>query len=197
MPKGVPLSHAGYLWATGGYDALRAAFEAQATIIAAPLFHMNGLFSSKLLMRLGGTNILMTRFQAQAYLRAIHRHRCTALLAVPTMLALIARESAVLKEVDLTSIRQILVGSAPSFPHGVIDPIGLRSLALRLSLPYPPSAAVAAQNAQRPVYGPNSVRCDKRWHCRRAQAKRLVRWILRGGPGLAARAAVPERSDVE
>jgi acyl-CoA synthetase (AMP-forming)/AMP-acid ligase II len=30
------------------------------------------------------------------------------------MLALIARESAVLKEVDLTSIRQILVGSAPS-----------------------------------------------------------------------------------
>ena len=114
MPKGVPLTHAGYLWATAGYDALRPAFEAKATIIAAPLFHMNGLFSSKLLMRLGGTNILMTRFQAQAYLRAIHRHRCTALLAVPTMLALIARESAVLKEVDLTSIRQILVGSAPS-----------------------------------------------------------------------------------
>ena len=123
MPKGVPLTHAGYLWATGGYDALRPAFEAKATIIAAPLFHMNGLFSSKLLMRLGGTNILMTRFQAAAYLRAIHRHRCTALLAVPTMLALIARENAVLREVDLTSIRQILVGSAPS-SDALIEEIG-------------------------------------------------------------------------
>lgn len=114
MPKGVPLTQAGYLWATGGYDALRPAFERQATIIAAPLFHMNGLFSSKLLMRLGGTNVLMTRFHAAEYLRAIHRHRCTALLAVPTMLALIARETEVLSKVDLTCLRQILVGSAPS-----------------------------------------------------------------------------------
>ena len=125
MPKGVPLTHAGYLWATAGFDGLRPAFEGKATIIAAPLFHMNGLFSSKLLMRLGGTNILMTRFHAGEYLRAIDRHRCTALLAVPTMLALIARETEVLAKVDLTCLRQILVGSAPSSDALIADIRGL------------------------------------------------------------------------
>ena len=87
MPKGVPLTHAGYLWATGGYDALRPAFEAKATIIAAPLFHMNGLFSSKLLMRLGAVAVdeLRDLARARELFGAAEKHdetRVDALFAV-------------------------------------------------------------------------------------------------------------------
>ncbi len=42
------------------------------SIIAAPLFRMNGLFSAKLVMINGGTGVLMTAFTA----RSLHpRHR--------------------------------------------------------------------------------------------------------------------------
>ena len=71
LPKGVPLTHAGYLWATSGYDEHRPVFEGQGVIVAAPFFHMNGLFTAKLLMRLGGTIVLMPRFNAADYVRVL------------------------------------------------------------------------------------------------------------------------------
>jgi acyl-CoA synthetase (AMP-forming)/AMP-acid ligase II len=114
LPKGVPLTHAGFGWATRGYDDLRVFFQNQSVIIAAPFFHMNGLFSAKLLMRLGGTIILMPRFNAAEYVRLLHRHRCPAILGIPTMLALIARETQAVAQADFSAVRFILIGSAPS-----------------------------------------------------------------------------------
>ena len=46
LPKGVPLTHGGYLWATGATPEQRPGIEGRKVIIAAPLFHMNGLFSA-------------------------------------------------------------------------------------------------------------------------------------------------------
>jgi long-chain acyl-CoA synthetase len=114
LPKGVPLTHAGHHWAVRGFDALRAAFEGRAVVVPAPFFHMNGLYSSKLLLRLGATNLLMTRFNAAEYLKAVHRHRCPVVIAIPTMVALMARETETLKEVDLTCVQAVILGSAPS-----------------------------------------------------------------------------------
>ena len=67
---GVPLSHGGYLWATGTTPEQRPGIEGRKAIIAAPLFHMNGLFSAKLVMGFGGTIVLMTGFTGRGYIRA-------------------------------------------------------------------------------------------------------------------------------
>jgi acyl-CoA synthetase (AMP-forming)/AMP-acid ligase II len=114
LPKGVPLSHGGYVWATTCTPEQRLAIEGKTVIIAAPLFHMNGLFSAKLVMAHGGTIVLMTGFSAKGYIRAIERHRVAMVTSVPTMLALVMRETEVLATADLGSVTMAVTGSAPS-----------------------------------------------------------------------------------
>lgn len=117
LPKGVPLSHGGYIWATGATPEQRPGIEGRKAIIAAPLFHMNGLFSAKLVMLNGGTIVLMTAFTAAGYIRAIDRLRVDMVTSVPTMLALVMRETAELAKADLSCVTVAVTGSAPSTPE--------------------------------------------------------------------------------
>ena len=114
LPKGVPLSHGGYLWATGCTPEQRPGIDGKMVLIAAPLFHMNGLFSAKLVMLNGGTIVLMTAFTARGYIRAIDRYRVAMITSVPTMLALVMRETEELAKADLTCVATAVTGSAPS-----------------------------------------------------------------------------------
>jgi len=114
LPKGVPLSHGGYLWATGTTPEQRPGIEGKKAIIAAPLFHMNGLFSAKLVMGFGGTIVLMTGFTGRGYIRAIDRLRVDMVTSVPTMLALVMRETEELAKADLSCVTTAVTGSAPS-----------------------------------------------------------------------------------
>jgi acyl-CoA synthetase (AMP-forming)/AMP-acid ligase II len=121
LPKGVPLSHGGYVWATCATPEQRPAIEGQKVLIAAPLFHMNGLFSAKLVMLNGGTIVLMTAFTAKGYIRAIDRQRVAMITSVPTMLALVMRETAELAKADLNCVTTAITGSAPSTPEFFAD----------------------------------------------------------------------------
>jgi acyl-CoA synthetase (AMP-forming)/AMP-acid ligase II len=114
LPKGVPLTHGGYLWATGATPEQRPAIEGRKALIAAPLFHMNGLFSAKLVMLNGGTIVLMTAFTATGYIGAIDRLRIDMITSVPTMLALVMRETAALARADLSCVSTAVTGSAPA-----------------------------------------------------------------------------------
>jgi long-chain acyl-CoA synthetase len=114
LPKGVPLTHGGYIWATGATPEQRPGVEGKKAIIAAPLFHMNGLFSAKLVMINGGTIVLMTAFTARGYIRAIDRLRVDMVTSVPTMLALVMRETEELAKADLGCVTTAVTGSAPS-----------------------------------------------------------------------------------
>ncbi len=114
LPKGVPLTHGGYLWATGATPEQRPGIEGRKAIIAAPLFHMNGLFSAKMVMINGGTIVLMTSFTARGYIRAIDRQRIDMITSVPTMLALVMRETAELARADFSCVTTAVTGSAPS-----------------------------------------------------------------------------------
>ncbi len=114
LPKGVPLTHGGYIWATGATPEQRPGIEGKKAIIAAPLFHMNGLFSAKMVMINGGTIVLMTAFTARGYIRAIDRLRVDMVTSVPTMLALVMRESEELAKADLSCVSTAVTGSAPS-----------------------------------------------------------------------------------
>jgi long-chain acyl-CoA synthetase len=117
LPKGVPLTHGGYLWATGATPEQRPGIEGKKLIIAAPLFHMNGLFSAKMAMINGGTIVLMSGFTGRGYIRAIDRQRVDMVTSVPTMLALVMRETEELAKADLGCVTTAVTGSAPSTPE--------------------------------------------------------------------------------
>ncbi len=54
--------------------------------VAAPMFHATGLATCALGLALGNRVVLARRFDAEATLAAIERHRVEALILVPTML---------------------------------------------------------------------------------------------------------------
>jgi len=116
VPKGVPLTHGGYLWTLRQMAVNGGAFireQAARLLAAAPLSHMNALFSAKLATAYGGTLVLMTQFDARAFLRTAARLHCQIVTAVPTMLALCARETDTRAQVDLHAVQRVSVGSAP------------------------------------------------------------------------------------
>ncbi len=111
-PKGVPLSHDGQLWALDRFLAI-SSHAAERTVISAPAYHMNGLFFTTVSLALGYFAVSMPRFDARGYLAAAAQHRCTLLSGIPTMFALMAREKELLATLDLSSVVDIVIGSAP------------------------------------------------------------------------------------
>ncbi|MEQ8402659.1 MAG: class I adenylate-forming enzyme family protein [Roseitalea porphyridii] len=112
-PKGVPLTHGGFLFAVA-ISASGGDWKNERSLIAAPLYHMNGLYFSKMLAAGGGQEVLLCRFTGADYLKAIERHHCTVITSVPTMLALAMREQTLLASLDLSSVTTVLTGSSPS-----------------------------------------------------------------------------------
>ena len=113
MPKGVLLSHEGQLFALSRWEGDRAVLSQERLLVAAPQYHMNALFISKLCLYMGASAVLLPRFSAEPYIRAIADHRITWLTSVPTMLALVVREKALLEAIDRSSVRRVSMGSAP------------------------------------------------------------------------------------
>ena len=113
MPKGVMLSHEGQLFALSrlAYDA--AELARHRLLVAAPQYHMNALFTSKLSLTYGASVVLLPRFDAEAYIRAIAAHGITWLTSVPTMLALVVRQTALLEATDRSTVERVSMGSAP------------------------------------------------------------------------------------
>ena len=111
-PKGVVLSHASHLWVTGkrteGQD-----YSKHRLLVAAPLYHMNGLAMAQLSMRAGATLVLLPQFDTLAYIAAIEKYRCTWLTAVPPMLAMMLQEGDAMARTDLSTVKFIRMGSAP------------------------------------------------------------------------------------
>ena len=119
IPKGVVLSHESQL---SMISRIAPMMESQVGIIAAPLYHMNGLLFIMSLLAGGGTAVLMPRFDAESYLRAIDRYRVTLLTGVPTMLALCVKENELAASLDLSSVKSIQIGSAP-LSEALLDPV--------------------------------------------------------------------------
>lgn len=116
VPKGVPLTHGGYIWTLGAASVNGGNFiheNAACVLTAAPLSHMNALFLTKIVTAYGGTLVLMRRFDARRFLETVARHRCDMVTAVPTMLALCARERGSIARLDLRSVQSVAMGSAP------------------------------------------------------------------------------------
>jgi acyl-CoA synthetase (AMP-forming)/AMP-acid ligase II len=112
-PKGVPLTHAGALWALDSRTRGREDWRRHRLLVAAPYYHMNGLYVSAFALAAHASVVLLPQFQARAYVEAIERFRCTWLTSIPTMLALVVREAELLARTDLSSVERVATGSAP------------------------------------------------------------------------------------
>ena len=110
-PKGVVLSHQSHIWVVE--TRLAAGLDRHRYLIAAPLYHMNALALAKLACAAHATIVLLPQFSASAYVAAIGRYRCTWLTAVPPMIAMMLRETALLRSTDLSSVAFVRMGSAP------------------------------------------------------------------------------------
>src|SRR5215469_4060225 len=111
-PKGVVLSHHSHLWVI---DRRRRGSRpgGQRVLVAAPFYHMNALAVSQAALAQHDTVILLPGFTAESYIEAAGSHRATALTSVPTMIAMILRQKALLARTDLSAVKAVRMGSAP------------------------------------------------------------------------------------
>ncbi len=111
-PKGVPLSHEGQLWALEQFLAAIGP-RLERTLIAAPAYHMNGLFFTTVALALGWRSYSVPAFNPRQFLEVTARERLTCLSGIPTMLAMMARQEDLLATLDLGSVTSLTIGSAP------------------------------------------------------------------------------------
>jgi acyl-CoA synthetase (AMP-forming)/AMP-acid ligase II len=116
-PKGVLLSHYGQNWSRRILAHTRGTTERDVILVAAPLYHKNALNAIKQGLTAGATLPLLPQFDIEPYIEAIGRHRCTVISGVPTMMAMVLTRKDLLAKTDTTTVRTIMMGSAPSSPQ--------------------------------------------------------------------------------
>jgi acyl-CoA synthetase (AMP-forming)/AMP-acid ligase II len=116
-PKGVLLSHYGQNWSRRILAHTRGTTDKDVILVAAPLYHKNALNAIKQGLTAGAMLPLLPQFDIERYIEAIGRYRCTVISGVPTMMAMMLTRRDLLGKIDTTSVRTIMMGSAPSSPQ--------------------------------------------------------------------------------
>lgn len=121
-PKGVPLSHETQWWALDIFRQMYGEMPDHRYIVAAPMFHMNATVSVKMALSSHASIVLLPQFNARAYAEAIARWKVTWLTSVPTMIALMLRETDLMHSLDFSSVKRVTMGSAP-LTQALIDKV--------------------------------------------------------------------------
>lgn len=111
-PKGAMLSHNNLF-----YDSCTVSFSldwrsGDRVLVALPLFHIGALIYVVINVHVGASTVLMKAFDPTGFLKIIEAHQVNSFLAVPAMLNFMMQVP-VYKEVDLSSVRWALAGTAP------------------------------------------------------------------------------------
>jgi acyl-CoA synthetase (AMP-forming)/AMP-acid ligase II len=120
-PKGVVLSHYSHLWVISKRLRRPGPFGHR-VLVAAPLYHMNGLAMCQTTFSHGDTIVLLPHFTTRGYVEAAARHRVAQLTSVPTMMAMLLRERELLAANDLSAVEGVRMGSAP-ITQALIDQV--------------------------------------------------------------------------
>ena len=114
-PKGVMLTHRNlYLHALYTACALQY-HDGDAQVHTIPLFHVNGWGTPQFLTMVGGTHVMLRRFDPPDLCALVQRERATRFFLVPTMANALVNAPG-LERYDLTSLRRVVVGGAPGAP---------------------------------------------------------------------------------
>ncbi|QDQ99513.1 acyl-CoA synthetase (plasmid) [Tomitella fengzijianii] len=85
-----------------------------AYLIPAPLYHAAGLNWAVAVQEIGGTVLVMQRWDPEEFLATVERHRVTHTQLVPTMMVRLLKLPAQVRErYDLTSLRAVIHSAAP------------------------------------------------------------------------------------
>ena len=115
-PKGVALSHRTlYLHAISTGNSVREDFDS-VNLHTIPLFHANGWGRPQSSTMVGSTQVLVRRFDPAQVLELVERERVTCLLLVPVM-ANALLNCPELKNFDVSSVQEIMLGGAASSPE--------------------------------------------------------------------------------
>jgi bile acid-coenzyme A ligase len=99
-------------------DSAHYGIDAGAVVLVpGPLFHTGPFLNAREALLRGASVVLMTRFDAEEFLRLIARHRVAWVNVVPTMLHRIWRlPDAVKRSADLSSLVRVVTSGAPCAP---------------------------------------------------------------------------------
>ena len=125
MPKGVEITHYSYVGNGVGMAHLKRSFlqtkgqsiEELRTLCFMPLYHaaaQTGFLANS--PHLGLTTYIMPMYEFEALLRYVQTYKITDLVAAPPMLVTLAK-SPLRHKYDLSSIRDLLCGTAPLAPE--------------------------------------------------------------------------------
>jgi long-chain acyl-CoA synthetase len=110
--KGVMLSHDNLISNAMNAIALVGYDRTSSYLHAAPMFHLADGMATFAMTMVGGTHVMIPKFDAQACLDALARHRVTNVTLVPAMIAMMLDHPQV-KSFDLKALRQIQFGASP------------------------------------------------------------------------------------
>ena len=113
-PKGVLLTHYGQNWSRRVLAWSRRTTAQDVILIAAPLYHKNALNAIKQGLTVGAMLPLLPQFSVERYIDAIGDYRCTVISGVPTMTSMVLAQKELLAAIDVTSVRTVMMGSAPA-----------------------------------------------------------------------------------
>jgi long-chain acyl-CoA synthetase len=124
-PKGAHLTQAnvvaGVELFSRGLEANQVTYEGIRTMISVPLFHAAGLVTQLLpTVRQVGTTIVLGQFTVDDYLDWIERERVESILGVPAILRGVI-DSPRFAQTDISSVRSVLYGAAPTPPELIRD----------------------------------------------------------------------------
>ncbi len=115
FPKGVAMTHRG-LYLHGLYAEIALRFDEDDVVLhVVPLFHVNGWGTPHFLTMVGGQHVMLRKFEPLALMQAIERHKVTRVLAVPAIFNAVLHHADRSKH-DLSSLKQLIIGGAPSSP---------------------------------------------------------------------------------
>jgi acyl-CoA synthetase (AMP-forming)/AMP-acid ligase II len=101
------------LWGIEQSEAFWPVAPTERGIVAAPMFHKNAMRGViKPLLRGGGSVVIMPRFEAEGFLRALSQYRVTGAGGVPAMYAEIARHEALIRSLDFSALKLLSMGSS-------------------------------------------------------------------------------------
>jgi len=120
-PKGVLLTHYGQNWSRRILAHTRGTTADDVILVAAPLYHKNALNAIKQGLTAGAMLTLLPQFSVERYIEALGRYRCTVISGVPTMMSMVLARKDLLARTDTSSVRTVMMGSAPAPPQLMAD----------------------------------------------------------------------------
>jgi fatty-acyl-CoA synthase len=115
-PKGVMLSHRNLYLHALSVLASHHVTENDVQLHTIPLFHVNGWGTPQTLTCVGGTHVMLRRFDPKTVLELVEAERVTIFSLVPTMATALVNYPEV-SRYDVSSVRLILIGGAASPPE--------------------------------------------------------------------------------